>query len=99
MLRRSALAVDADGVAHGDLEAGASQVVLADVQVCDGGVRQRGREASPSRQRDLEVFAHVQRPDAPQPQHRLQVLQLRVQHALAPSTFFLLCSNIGARPI
>lgn len=80
--RRGALAVDADGVSHGDFDVGAPEVVLADVEVRNSGAGQRVGEALPGGKSDLEVLAHVQRPDAPIAQHPRQMLQLGVQHAL-----------------
>ena len=76
------LAVDADDVAHADLEVGVPEVVLADVHVADRCCLQGLGEALPGADGDLEVLAHVQRPDVPAGQHPGKVLQLRVQHPL-----------------
>ena len=80
--RAGLLAVDADDVAHADLEVGVLEMVLADVHVAHRSLRQRLREARPGCDADLEVLAHVQRPHALVGQDLGQVLQLRVPHAL-----------------
>ena len=58
------------------------QVVLAHVHVAHRRLRQRLGEARPGCNADLEVFAHVQRPDALAGQDLAQVLQLRIPHTL-----------------
>lgn len=80
--RCGSLSVDADGIAHADLEVGASEVVLADIQVRHSRLAQGVRELAPGVKRDLEVLANIQRPDPPVAQHLCQVLQLAVQHSL-----------------
>ena len=80
--RAGSLAIDADDVAHADLQVGVLQVVLADVHVAHRRLLQRLGEACPGCDADLKILAHVQRPHALVGQDLGQVLQLRVPHTL-----------------